>query len=168
MSDRVQPRMKFGTRPGVLSSSLLDNSRLYKICNMKYAMCKGRVLPGGLGLNQCLLIETLSPDPGLAIWCASRVQVWGFFSFRELELESSRLSLYYFESATNPTEFDLWCSMHCHVVFSKRVPSTSTIICSTNNVKVMHWLSCIFLHGQSAVTRGISVTISIDILLGLG
>ncbi len=49
---------------------------------------------------------------------------------------------------TNPTEFDLWCSMYCHVVFSKRVPSTSTIICSTNNVKVMHWLSCIFLHGQ--------------------
>ena len=201
MSDHVQPRKKFGTRPGVLSSSLLDNTRVYKyvIWNMQYVR-EGPV--GWAGLNQCLLIETLSPDPGLAsILCASRVQVWGVFTFHELELDSSRLSpcprrlirirmqearkcncgstrlsqtthtLYYFESATNPTEFDLWCSMYCHAVFSKRVPSTSTNISSTNNVKVMHWhwISCIFLHGQQwQGVLQLPYNISIDILLGLG
>ena len=41
---------------------------------MQNAICKGRVLPDGLGLNQCLIDwKTPSPDPGSAIRCASRV-----------------------------------------------------------------------------------------------
>ncbi len=39
---------------------------------MQNAICKGRVLPDGLGLNQCLIDwKTPSPDPGSAIRCAS-------------------------------------------------------------------------------------------------
>jgi len=41
---------------------------------MQNAICKGRVLPDGLGLNQCFIDwKTPSPDPGSAIRCASRV-----------------------------------------------------------------------------------------------
>ncbi len=54
---------------------------------MQYAICRGNVLPEGLGLNQCLLIgKKPSPDPGLAIRCASMGGFGDFFTFYELEL----------------------------------------------------------------------------------
>ena len=72
---------------GASSSSSLVDTRLckiyneYEICKMQYAICKGRVLPDGLGLNQCLIDwKTPSPDPGSAIRCASRVGL-GIFYF---------------------------------------------------------------------------------------
>ena len=41
---------------------------------MQNAICKGRVLPDGLGFNQCFIDwKTPSPDPGLAIRCASTI-----------------------------------------------------------------------------------------------
>ena len=42
----------------------LHNSRLrkiYMVVNMKYAICRGSVLPDRLGLNQCLLIGKPPP-----------------------------------------------------------------------------------------------------------
>jgi hypothetical protein len=48
---------------------------------MQNAICKGRVLPDGLGLNQCFIDwKTPYPDPGSAIRCASRVGL-GIFYF---------------------------------------------------------------------------------------
>jgi len=66
--------------PGASSSSSLVDNRLckiyneYEICKMQYAICKGRVLPDRLGLNQCFIDwKTPSPDPGSAIRCASTI-----------------------------------------------------------------------------------------------
>ena len=49
---------------------------------MQNAICKGRVLPDGLGLNQCFIDwKTPYPDPGSAIRCASRVGLGIFLDF---------------------------------------------------------------------------------------
>jgi len=78
------PYFRNSSVPGASSLSSLVDSRLCKIswiCKMQKAICKGRVLPDGLGLNQCFFYwKNPSPDPGSAIWCASRVGL-GIFSF---------------------------------------------------------------------------------------
>ena len=50
------------------------------IMNIKYATSNGRVLLDRLGLNQVYWLKKTSPDPGSAIWCASRVGL-GIFHF---------------------------------------------------------------------------------------
>ena len=58
---------------------------------MQYAICRGSVLPDGLGLNQCFLIEKNPPPIPDPDWLSDVLPgwVWGFFTF--YELESSRL-----------------------------------------------------------------------------
>ena len=58
---------------------------------MQYAICRGSVLPDGLGLNQCLLIgKPPPPIPDQLLCDVLPGWVWGFFTF--CELESLRLS----------------------------------------------------------------------------
>jgi len=42
-------------------STTVDCVKFYMVVNMKYAICRGSVLPDRLGLNQCLLIGKPPP-----------------------------------------------------------------------------------------------------------